>query len=283
MGTQEKTNQNADEKALDRIFCGLPYGFSSFEAVRGRLIDCRAKARLPRDARTVISVLFPYYLGEACYERANVSRYAVSADYHLITGRIMERVAADLRETFPDNVFEYFVDNSPLPEVRCAVNAGLGVLGKNALFINPVYGSWVFLGELVTDRYFPPAAPQETRCVGCGKCARACPVGAIGENGIERERCLSFLSQKKGELPPEVAEKMRAYNCAWGCDICQKVCPMNASPALTPIEAFFETARPFVRPGDEVEGRAFAWRGKQVIERNLAVFEAAGPNAGKEE
>ena len=259
---------------LDAVFCGLPYGFSAFSDVKDRLLECRAKSRLPENAVTVISVLFPYYLGEEYYKNANVSRYAVSADYHLITGAIMDKIVAALRERYPENVFEAFVDNSPLPEVRCAVNAGLGVLGRNALFINPVYGSWVFLGEIVTDRYFPPAAPETVRCPDCGRCVRACPVGAVGEEGIARERCLSFLSQKKGDLPPEIAEKMAAYNCAWGCDICQKVCPMNERPALTPNEAFFETARPYVSKGDDVAGRAFAWRGQTVIDRNLSALAA---------
>ena len=267
---------------LDAVFCGLPYGFSAFSQVKEHLIECRAKERLPENTQTVISVLFPYYLGEEYYQNANVSRYAVSADYHLITGEIMSRIVADLRELFPDNQFAYFVDNSPFPEVRCAVNAGLGVLGNNALFINPVFGSWVFLGEIATDRYFPPAAPESTRCIACGKCERECPVGAVSGHGIEREKCLSFLSQKKGELSPAVAAKMAEYHCAWGCDICQKVCPMNAHPALTPIEAFFETARPYVTAADDVEGRAFAWRGKKVIERNLTALEAAQHTAGSE-
>lgn len=254
---------------LDDIFCGLPYGFSAFSAVKDRLIECRAKARLPEGTQTVISVLFPYYLGEEYYKNANVSRYAVSADYHLITGAIMERIVSALKEAYPENEFAYFVDNSPFPEVRCAVNAGLGVLGRNNLFISPEYGSWVFLGEVATDRYFEPAAPKQSFCIGCSECEKKCPVGAVTGEGILKEKCLSFLSQKKGDLPPEVIEKMAEYNCAWGCDICQKVCPMNLHAKLTPIEAFFETARPYVTQEDEVEGRAFAWRGKQVIERNL--------------
>ena len=257
----------------DEIFRGLPYGFSAFEDVRDKLIECRAKARLPERAQTVISILFPYYLGEEAYRDANVSRYAVSADYHLIAGEIIRNIAAGLREEYPGFRFEPFIDNSPLPEVRCAVAAGLGVMGMNALFINPVYGSWVFLGEIVTDRYFPPARPEHTRCPGCGKCREACPGGAISENGIDPEKCLSYLSQRKGELPPEVAEKLAEMNCAWGCDVCQKVCPMNRNARVTPIEAFYASARPHVRPEDEVEGRAFAWRGPAVIARNLTAVE----------
>lgn len=254
---------------LDPIFDGLPYGFSEFEKVKDRLIDCRAKSRLPENARTVISVLFPYYLGEEFYERSNVSRYAVSEDYHLITSSLLEGFAGKLREKYPDSVFETFIDNSPLPEVRCAVNAGLGVMGRNSLFINPEYGSWVFLGEIVTDRFFNPSGAGTPPCDGCDECVRHCPTGSITENGVNRETCLSFLSQKKGELPEGVREKMIENNCAWGCDICQKVCPLNLHAKITPIRRFFETARPVVTEEDEVEGRAFAWRGKAVIERNI--------------
>ena len=254
---------------LDDFFGGLPYGFSDFDAVRDRLIDCRAKARLPADAKTVISVLFPYYLGEEYYHAANVSRYAVSEDYHIVAGALLNEAAARLRERYPENVFEAFIDNSPLPEVRCAVNAGLGCLGKNALFINERYGSWVFLGEIVTDRRFPATGGGTALCEGCDRCVKACPMGAITERGVEREKCLSFLSQKKGDLPERIREKLKETGCAWGCDICQKVCPHNAAAALTPIARFFETAAPHVAEGAPVEGRAFAWRGKDVIERNL--------------
>jgi len=254
---------------LDEIFGGLPYGFSSFDRVKDKLFDVRAKNRLPENAKTIISVLFPYYLGEEYYEKSNISRYAVSEDYHLVTGAIMKELVTLLSEKYEGYVFEPFVDNSPLPEVMCAVNAGLGVRGRNALFINEDYGSWVFLGEIVTDREFPVFEGETGICKSCNKCVKACPMGAISDIGIEREKCLSFLSQKKGELPDEIKEKMIETGCAWGCDICQKVCPHNINAKTTPIQTFFDTAKPFANIGEDITDRAFAWRGKAVIERNL--------------
>lgn len=251
---------------------GLPYGFSAFSEVRDSLIPCRAKSRIPENAKTVISILFPYYLGEEAYENSNVSRYAVSEDYHNITGKIINEIKESLSDAFPGNTFEAFVDNSPLPEVRCAVNAGLGVMGINNLFISPVYGSWVFLGEIVTDREFPLSEKKSCLCVGCMECKTACPVGAITGKEIIKEKCLSFLSQKKGELDEETKRLIEKTGCAWGCDICQKVCPYNKNAQISPIKEFIETAVPFVTKETEIENRAFSWRGKAVIDRNLNIL-----------
>lgn len=255
------------------IFEGLPYGFSSFSKVRDMLIPCAAKRRLPENAETVISILFPYYLGEEYYRDSNVSRYAVSADYHIITNDIILRIKNRLQEKYPQNKFEAFIDNSPLPEVRCAVNAGLGMLGINNLFINKDYGSWVFLGEIVTDKFFEPFSGEIKLCANCKKCMEACPTGAITGKGIIKEKCLSYLSQKKGELDEATKAMIEKTGCAWGCDICQRACPLNINAKKTPIKEFFETANPIVTKEDEVEGRAFAWRGKAVIERNLKILD----------
>ncbi|MBE6717233.1 MAG: DUF1730 domain-containing protein [Ruminococcaceae bacterium] len=257
---------------MERLFMGLPFGFSSFDKVRDMLIPCRAISRIPENAKTVISVLFPYYLGEEYYKKANVSRYAVSEDYHIITGDIINCITESLRQKYPENVFEAFIDNSPLPEVRCAVNAGLGVMGVNNLFINKDYGSWVFLGEIVTDRVFPFYEGEYSLCDGCNMCKTSCPAGAITGKGIIKEKCLSFLSQKKGELSEDTKEKIAATGCAWGCDICQKVCPLNKNAKITPIKEFFETAAPYVTKDTDIENRAFSWRGKAVIDRNLDII-----------
>lgn len=257
---------------MDSIFKGLPYGFSSFDAIKDRLIPCAAARRIPENAKTVISVLFPYYLGEEFYKTANVSRYAVSEDYHIITGEIIKSIKEELEKKFPENVFEAFIDNSPLPEVRCAVLAGLGVMGVNNLFINAEYGSWVFLGEIVTDKYFPSFEGEYSLCVGCNKCIEACPGNALTGSGVIKEKCLSFLSQKKGELDEETKAKIAKTGCAWGCDICQTVCPLNINAKPTPIKEFFETANPHVTQETDIENRAFSWRGKAVIDRNLEII-----------
>lgn len=257
---------------MEKIFQGLPYGFSSFDSIKDSLIGCAAIKRIPENAKTVISVLFPYYLGEEFYEKANVSRYAVSEDYHIITGKIINDIADGLKEMFPENEFQAFVDNSPFPEVRCAVNAGLGSMGINNLFINKDYGSWVFLGEIVTDREFPVYDGEYSLCDGCNKCIAACPTKAITGKEIIKEKCLSFLSQKKGELDEETEKLIASTGCAWGCDICQKACPLNKNAKITPIKEFFETASPEVTHETDIENRAFAWRGKKVIDRNLGII-----------
>ena len=261
---------------MDSLFFNLPYGFCSFEEIKDSLIECSAKKRLPENAKTVISVLFPYYLGEDFYEGSNVSRYAVSEDYHIIAGNIINSIKENLEREFEGFKFEAFIDNSPLPEVRCAVRAGLGVMGVNNLFINKDYGSWVFLGEIVTDKEFPVSEGEYSLCDGCNKCISACPGNALTGKGLIKERCLSFLSQKKGELSRDIQEKIASTGCIWGCDICQKVCPLNVNAKTTPIKEFFDTANPVVTKDTDIENRAFAWRGKKVLDRNLSLLEDEG-------
>ncbi len=258
---------------MENIFGSLPFGFCSFDKIKDSLLPCAAAKRIPENAQTVISILFPYYLGEEAYEKANVSRYAVSEDYHRIVGNIINDIKEKLSLKFPENKFEAFVDNSPFPEVRCAVMAGLGVMGVNNLFINKDYGSWVFLGEIVTDRYFEPSGEEIFLCKECNKCIGACPVNALTGKGLIKEKCLSFLSQKKGELDEDTKKKIAQTGCAWGCDICQKACPHNINAKITPIKAFVETACPTVTKETDIENRAFSWRGKSVIDRNLEIIE----------
>ncbi|MBR5426733.1 MAG: epoxyqueuosine reductase [Clostridia bacterium] len=268
----EKTTETLISEKLKELFGPLPFGVSSFSLIRDRLIDCRAKSRIPENAARVISVAFPYYLGKEYYVNSNISMYAVPADYHRIAGDIIKNAAALLRERFPDYQFEPFIDNSPVPEVFAASCAGLGVIGKNGLLINETYGSFCFLGEIITDFPLTPGRDAPTSCFDCGECARQCPSGVLRGECFEKDKCLSDISQKKSELDENEKEMLVDSGCAWGCDVCQKVCPMNEHAAVSPIREFYDTARPVFRAGDSVEDRAFAWRGDKVINRNIGLL-----------
>lgn len=248
------------------------YGICSFEQLKDSLIDCRSKSRIPQNTKSVIVLLFPYYLGDGKYDNSDISKYAVVPDYHNIITTMLQDASEKLKKTYPDEEFIVFTDNSPIPEVKAAINAGLGVKGLNGLFINELYGSWVFIGEIVTTMELAPSSPDRTQCLGCGKCISACPTKAIGKNGIIPEKCLSYITQKKGELTDEQKILIKQSGCAWGCDICQNICPMNKDVSVSPIVQFVNGAEFKARIDSDISDRAYAWRGEKVIKRNLEIL-----------
>ena len=250
----------------------IAYGSVDFAALLP-LLECRAKARLPENPQSVLVCLFPYYTEEQ--DNRNISRYAVVEDYHVVVKNCLSEVCEALSERFAPHIFAPFVDNSPIREVDAAVKAGLGVRGKNQLLIHPVYGSYVFIGEIGTDMAIPSEIQPDTDCIGCGRCIAACPGGAIGENGIDREKCLSHITQKKGELTEWEIEMVKSGNLLWGCDICQEVCPYNQQLQPTELPGFQDNQIAEVTYSqikDLVKTRAFGFRGSKVIERNYEIL-----------
>ena len=233
-------------------------GFCVFNAVKGHLLDCRAKSRIPEGAKTVIMCTFPYKVEEN--PPKNISRYAAVPDYHEVCGKMLEKAVELLRENFKGNKFEYFLDNSPIPEVSAAATAGLGVKGDNGLLITKRWGSFVFLGEIVTDLEIE-CENLYAECKHCGICKSRCVVG------LDKGRCLSMISQKKGELNEREAESLVENGSLWGCDICAEGCPHNVSVEKTYIKEFLEGYRDRYTAGEDNLGRAYNWR-KGAIERN---------------
>lgn len=223
--------------------------------------------------RSVIMFLLPYYAGET----ENISRYAASLDYHMALDEINHGLSNVIHRILPECHTHGYGDHSPIDERHAALIGGLGVLGLNGLIINEKYGSYVFIGDLVTDiepSLLGAIAPREIeRCEGCGICLASCPTGILRGEGND---CLSAITQRKGELSDEEVELMRKFNTVWGCDECQCHCPHNSDPEKTPIEFFYRQRIDCLRSTDlaamdkpALRSRAFGWRGRRVVERNL--------------
>ena len=228
--------------------------------------------RVLPEARTAVLMLIPYRREEKG-EKRNLSLYAVPKDYHLYCRDLTSRLCKALSERFPGHDFVGFSDHSPIDERDAAVRCGLGVRGDNGLLISERYGSYVFIGELFTDLpfegVFTPSPAGE--CLHCGACRRVCPA---------EETCLSAVTQKKGELTEAEEALLLKSGTAWGCDLCQTVCPFNRDKEETPIPFFREDRIPFLTAEDaermteeEFGKRAYAWRGRKTILRNLRLLE----------
>ena len=225
---------------------------------------------------SVIMLAVPYAV--PC-EKRTVSMYAVAKDYHAYFAALFEAVLPTLRADFPGHIFAGFADHSPVAEVETACMAGLGVIGENGLLLTREHSSYVFLGEIVTTLPTECTPMPVQPCHGCGACRRACPVDLCFDD------CLSALTQKKGTLDALQAERLRAHPYVWGCDICQDACPYTvaakrASTLYTQIPYFREDLIPCPdlallqgMPDNQFSRRAYAWRGRDTIRRNLKIKE----------
>ncbi len=236
--------------------------FCEFQFVEGQLLECRAKNRLPNGAQTVIMAAFPFKVMDA--PPKNISRYAAVKDYHIVCADILNSISEILKDEFPQNNFEVFVDNSPISEVAAGVHSGLGVMGKNGLLINQKYGSYVFLGEIVTDLYIE-ADKGDKKCLDCSRCISVCPVKLC------KRDCLSAVNQQKSEPNDNQKLQIKQSGCVWGCDKCMDVCPMNKNKPSTNIEEFINSYRDAFSPDEDRRHRAYNWR-KNVIDRNYEII-----------
>ena len=279
----EMTLQERVSALLHCDCAALP--LSSCRLVRPYLLE---KHAIPTSG-TALFFAVPYLVAsDADLPSRNLSLYAVPRDYHLYIRQLSDTVLPALEQEYPQYRFALFSDHSPLAEVEGAARAGLGVIGENGLLITPMYGSFIFVAEIVTSAGWTETTGRaegdkpsgEVRhCMGCGACTALCP-GHCTKGHMDG--CLSALTQKKGELTPDEEITLRNHPLVWGCDTCQMVCPLNQAVLTgahdTPIPFFREKRLPALTL-DELEqmsdrdfsDRAFAWRGRNVIKRNLMI------------
>ena len=176
--------------------------------------------------------------------QGRVAAYAGGEDYHFVLLEKLERLATELAVLSHSPVsYRAFTDSGPLLERELAFNAGLGWIGRNSCLISPVYGSYTFLAELLTD--LPLESQEQTmedHCGNCHRCVDACPTHCILPNRtIAAERCLSYLTiENQGVIPQELRSSLG--NWIFGCDICQKVCPWNRKVENSGVDEKFLAA-----------------------------------------
>ena len=203
---------------------------------------------LVENSKSVISVLFNYYTDKKQKDTTapTISKYAYGADYHHIIKAKLNQLF-DYIKTLDNNLTgRVFVDSAPVLERAWAKKAGLGWIGKNGMLINKKIGSFVFIAELIINIELIYDKPIKEYCGTCTQCIDACPTNAIvADKIIDGSKCISYLTiEMRGEIPPEFESKLQ--NRAFGCDICQDVCPHNskAKPhgheGLKPIQALLE-------------------------------------------
>ena len=233
------------EVALERIregqMDGLPW-YTESRVMRGT-----SPSELLPGARSIICLGLSY-LGEDWPEgpstgsgrtaTGRVARYAWVRDYHRVMKRRMrEFVRSVERELRAEIAARWYVDDGPMLDRAAANRAGIGWFGKNTNILTPQFGSWVFLGQVITDLDLEPDAPLKKSCGSCVRCIEDCPTGAIvAPYVVDNTRCISYLTiENRGAIPHDLRPMMQDW--VFGCDICQDVCPVNrkAQPARQPI------------------------------------------------
>ncbi|MCM3745274.1 tRNA epoxyqueuosine(34) reductase QueG [Sporosarcina luteola] len=211
--------------------------------------------------------------------RGIFARASWGTDYHHVLREKLQLLERFISEKLPNAQMRSMVDTGELVDRAVAVRAGIGWSAKNCSVITPEFGSYVYLGEMITNIPFEPDIPMEDQCGDCTLCLDACPTGALIQGGqLNAQRCIAFLTQTKKPIPEEFRAKIG--NRVYGCDTCQTVCPKNKGkynlhqPAFQPEP---ELAKPLLVPMLRLSNREFketyghmsgSWRGKNPIQRN---------------
>ena len=220
--------------------------------------------------------------------RGVISQGAVGMDYHIIVKEKLEKLAGIIKSNSECSHLNYkiYSDTGPLVDRAVALRCKLGVLGKHHSVISKKFGSKMFIGYMLTDLPFNFKEHDVGLCSQCNICIKSCPTGALDENGFQMEKCISYLTQKKGLLTPF---QMKAIGRSlYGCDICQNACPMNKNKEaeiINDIDQVMPKIESILNMSNKefkikYSSTAMGWRGKKVIQRNAI---CALSNIGGEE
>lgn len=234
-----------------------------------------------------IAVAYPSRMGDSPKgkkgERRGIfCRASWGTDYHTVLRERLKLLETFILKHAPNAKLRSMVDTGELVDRAVAERAGIGWSAKNCSIITPEFGSYVYLGEMITNIPFAPDEPMEDECGDCTLCLDACPTGALIQGGqLDAQRCIAFLTQTKTAISEEFRTKIG--NRVYGCDTCQTICPKNRKKHNLHQRAFDpdpELAKPLLQPILRLSNRQFkerfghvsgSWRGKNPIQRNAII------------
>lgn len=240
---------------------------------------------LMEDCNSIIVIAISYNIQNG-YEKkyplkGNLSRSSWGTDYHIVLKEKMDQLVEEMNKI---NKFKHksFVDTGPLIDRELAYKSGIGYYGKNCSIINPEYGSFIFIGYILTDLKLEFDKNIREECGNCNICLESCPTGALElPYKLNPKKCISYLTQTKENIPDEYRKKMGKK--IYGCDTCQLVCPKNRDVTKSEREEF----QPKITGGNfnieellSVSNREFknkyghisaSWRGRNILKRNAII------------
>lgn len=238
-------------------------------------------------AKSIIAIGMSYNVDQSFSEKNNdtpiamLSRSSWGIDYHVILREKLNELVKKILEVQDFN-YKVYVDTGPLLDREVAKRAGIGWYGKNNSIINDKFGSFIFIGYILTDLEISPNKTIDKQCGSCNVCLEACPTGAIGnDHRINARTCISYLTQTKENIPYNLREKMGTQ--VYGCDICQNCCPQNKGIIITNNTSFiphktegsFQINELFHMSNREFKKKyghiSASWRGKNILKRNCII------------
>lgn len=300
---KEKIIEYSKEIGIDKI------GFASadpFVTLKERLIEHRrlgyesgfeekdiekrvTPTKILPEAKTIISIALAYSSkmknpppNKKGERRGMFCRASWGEDYHHVLRERLEKLEAFIKRLVPDCKTVSMVDTGALSDRAVAERAGIGWSGKNCAIITPEFGSYVYLGEMITTLSLPLDTPITEQCGTCNICVEACPTNALVQGGqLNSNKCIAYLTQTKTSVPERFRKAIG--NRLYGCDTCQQVCPHNKGKDFHHQEAFEpdpEVVKPKLIPLLSISNRQFketygplagSWRGKKPIQRNAII------------